>query len=307
MEIMFLSRRHGATRALSLDLRLLAGALLLAVLLAGVAGAVLGARWQTPVAAQDVRQLDRLMGEQRAEVGVVRGDAQRQLQAFAVHLGELQARLTRLDALGARLTELAELDADEFDFSAEVGQGGPQELLEGSAYAAPPFMASLDKLAQQLDSREQQLEVLEQLLAERRLNEAETLSGRPVLKGYVSSPFGRRTDPFSGRLSNHKGVDFAAKAGSSVVAVAAGVVTASGRKSGYGNVVEISHADGYVTLYAHNQSNQAKVGDLVKRGQTIATVGSTGRSSGYHVHFEVTKDGQVVDPASYIARASTPE
>ncbi|MES2820615.1 MAG: M23 family metallopeptidase [Pseudomonadota bacterium] len=305
MHIMLFSRRHGASRSLNLDLRLLSGLLLLVLTAALGAGVALGAWWVPAPVAPDTARLDRLLDEQRIEVGAVRGEAQRQLDAFAVHLGQLQARLTRLDALGARLTELAELDAGEFDFTLDVGQGGPQELLEGSAYAAPPFMASLDELASLLDSREQQLQVLEQVLAERRLNEAEMLSGRPVLQGYVSSPFGRRSDPFSGRLSLHKGVDFAAKAGSPVVAVAAGVVTWSGRKSGYGNAVEISHADGYVTLYAHNQRNTAKVGDLVERGQTIALVGRSGRSSGYHVHFEVTKDGRLVDPASYIARGST--
>lgn len=307
MHIMLFSRRHGATRSLHLDLRLLSALVLLVLASALGAGVALGGWWMPAPVASDTAHLDRLLDEQRVEVGAVRGEAQRQLDAFAVHLGQLQARLTRLDALGARLTELAELDAGEFDFSLEVGQGGPQELLEGSAYAAPPFMASLDELAAVLDNREQQLQVLEQVLAERRLSEAEELSGRPVLKGYVSSSFGRRSDPFSGRLSLHKGVDFAAQAGSPVVAVAAGVVTWSGRKNGYGHTVEISHADGYVTLYAHNQRNAVQVGDLVERGQTIALVGRSGRSSGYHVHFEVTKNGRLVDPAAYIAQGPTAE
>lgn len=305
MHIILLSRRHSAARSFSLDLRslLVLAALLIVSALGG--GVALGAWWapQSPTA-RDNAQLSLVLDEQRAEVGAVRVDAQRQLDAFAAHLAELQARLTRLDALGERLTELADLDASEFDFSLDVGQGGPEEPLEGSAYAPPPFMRSLDELALRLDSREQQLEVLESLLAERRLSEAESLAGRPVLQGYMSSPFGRRSDPLTGRLSVHKGVDFAAKAGSEVVAVAAGVVTWSGQKSGYGNVVEISHADGYVTLYAHNQRNLVQVGDLVQRGQTIATVGRSGRSTGYHVHFEVSKNGRVVNPASYIARAN---
>ena len=280
-------------------------ALLVLVAAALGSGVAVGAWWapQSPGLA-DNSQITQALDEQRAEVGAVRVDAQRQLDAFAAHVAELQARLTRLDALGERLTELAELDASEFDFSLNVGQGGPEDLLGGAAYAPPPFISTLDELALRLDSREQQLEVLEQLLAERRLDEAEYLAGRPVLKGYMSSPFGRRTDPLTGRLSVHKGVDFAAKAGSDVVAVAAGVVTSSERRSGYGNTVEISHADGYVTLYAHNQSNLVQVGDLVQRGQTIAKVGSTGRSTGYHVHFEVSKKGRLVNPASYIARVS---
>jgi len=307
VHIILLSR-HGAARSFSLDLRLLLGLATLLLVLALAAGTALGAWWapQSSIVPDRLR-MSLALEEQRAAVGVVRVDAQRQLDAFAAHVAELQARLTRLDALGERLTELAELDASEFDFSLNVGQGGPEESLDGSAYAPLPFMQTLDELALRLDSREQQLEVLESLLAERRLNEAELLSGRPVLQGYMSSPFGRRSDPLTGRLSWHKGVDFAAKAGSDVVAVAAGVVTWSGQKSGYGNMVEISHADGYVTLYAHNQRNLAQVGDLVQRGQAIATVGRSGRSTGYHVHFEVSKNGQVVNPASYIARAASVE
>ncbi|SDH53534.1 Peptidase family M23 [Pseudomonas flavescens] len=305
MHVIFLSRRHGAARSLSLDLRWLTIGLALAIVLAIGAGVAVGA-WLAPkpLGLSESVEVTQALDAQRDEVGAVRIDAQRQLDAFAAHVAELQSRLIRLDALGERLTELAELDASEFDFSLGVGQGGPEEPIGGAAYAPPAFMSTLDELALRMDSREQQLEVLEQLLADRRLDEAAMLSGHPVLQGYVSSPFGRRVDPLTGRASVHKGVDFAAKAGSEVVAVGAGVVTFAGRRNGYGNTVEISHADGYVTLYAHNRSNRVQVGDLVQRGQAIATVGSTGRSTGNHVHFEVSRNGQLVNPHSYIARVS---
>jgi murein DD-endopeptidase MepM/ murein hydrolase activator NlpD len=309
MHIILLNRSHGAARSLSLDLRWLLVALAILMVAAVGSGVAVGA-WVVPHAddTPGSARLTEALSRQRAEVGAVRVDAQRQLDAFAAHVAELQARLTRLDALGERLTELADLDSSEFDFSLSVGQGGlEEELFGGSAYAPPSFISTLDDLALRLDSREQQLEVLEQLIAERQLNEAEYLAGRPIVQGYMSSPFGRRTDPLSGRLSVHKGMDFAAKAGSDVVAVAAGVVTSSNRRSAYGNTVEISHADGYVTLYAHNQSNLVQVGDLVQRGQVIAKVGSTGRSTGAHVHFEVSQNGRVVNPASYIARVSGDE
>lgn len=308
MHIILLNRSHGAARSLSLDLRWLLVALLMLIVAVLGGGVAVGA-WVVPQVenAPGSAQLTAALDRQRAEVGAVRVKAQRQLDAFAAHVAELQARLTRLDALGERLTELAELDASEFDFSLSVGQGGPEELFGGSAYSPPSFISTLDDLALRLDSREQQLEVLEQLLADRQLHEAEYLAGRPVLQGYISSPFGRRTDPMNGRLSVHKGVDFAAKAGSDVIAVAAGVVTAASRRSGYGNAVEISHVDGYVTLYAHNQRNLVQVGDLVQRGQVIAKVGSTGRSTGSHVHFEVSQNGRVVNPTSYIARVSDVE
>lgn len=305
MHIILLSRRHGAARTISLDLRWLLAALLFLVGLSLAGGMAFGAWWAPHVQRlPDSLEMTQTLDRQRAEVGAVRLDAQRQLDAFAAHVAELQARLTRLDALGERLTELAELDSTEFDFSLNVGQGGAEDLLGDAAYAPPPFMDALDQLSLRLDSREQLLEALEQVIGERRLNEAEYLSGMPVRQGYMSSPFGRRVHPLTGRRTQHKGVDFAAKPGSDVVAVAAGVVTFSGRKSGYGNTVEVSHADGYVTLYAHNQSNLAQIGDLVQRGQTIAKVGRSGRATGYHVHFEVSKGGNPINPASFIARVS---
>ncbi|MFI8381899.1 M23 family metallopeptidase [Pseudomonas sp. NPDC079086] len=308
MHIILLSRHHGAARSLSLDLRWLLLALLLALGVALASGVAVGGWWApATVAVQDDSKINQVLDEQRAEVGAVRLDAQRQLDAFAVHVAELQARLTRLDALGARLTELADLDASEFDFSLNVGQGGAEDTLGDAAYAPPPFMDELDQLSLRLDSREQLLEVLEQLIGDRQLSEAEYLSGMPVRHGYMSSPFGRRVHPLTGRNTQHKGVDFAAKPGSDVVAVAAGVVSFSGVKSGYGNVIEVSHADGYTTLYAHNKQNIVQIGDLVQRGQTIAKVGRSGRASGYHVHFEVTKSGRLVNPASYIARVNDVE
>jgi murein DD-endopeptidase MepM/ murein hydrolase activator NlpD len=186
-----------------------------------------------------------------------------------------------------------------------VGQGGPDERLELEPFSGSELLGSLDALVARVDGREQQLEMLEELLADRRLEDARELAGLPVASGYLSSPFGRRSDPFHGRARHHKGVDFAAKRGTEVVAVAAGVVTWSGRKSGYGWTVEVSHADGYVTLYAHNQRNLVRVGDLVQRGQAIAQVGSSGRSTGPHLHFEVKKNGRQVNPESYIARAAS--
>lgn len=306
MHIIFLSRRHGAARSLTLSPRhgLLLGVLLLGCTLA--AGFALGA-WIQP---QPVSQAERPLTStpvQPQELVEARAAAQRQLDALGVHLAELQARMTRLDALGERLAELADVAEDEFDFSLPVGQGGPEELLDAEPFSDGEVLGSLDALLARLDSREQQLETLEQVFAERRLDESRLIAGRPLQGGYQSSAFGRRSDPFHGRARMHKGVDFAARPGTEIVAVAAGVVTWSGRKSGYGWVVEIGHADGYTTLYGHNQRNLVKVGDLVQRGQTIALVGSTGRSTGPHLHFEVKKNGRQVNPETYIARSASGE
>ena len=140
------------------------------------------------------------------------------------------------------------------------------------------------------------------LLVNRKLDEQTWLSGRPIEKGWISSFYGQRVDPFSGLLAMHKGIDFAGQAGSNIIAVASGVVTWSGTQSGYGEMVEISHGDGFVTRYAHNDENLVKAGDLVKKGQPIALMGSSGRSTGAHVHYEVYRHGRIVDPSSYVHR-----
>lgn len=308
MHIIFMSRRHGAARSLTLAPR---QGLTLATMLLGctlAVGVALGS-WVRPqplpmVPAESVGAASGIRPQELAEA---RAAAQRQLDALGVHLADLQARMTRLDALGERLTELSGLEGGEFDFSQPVGQGGPDELLDAEPFSGNEVLGSLDALAARLDNREQQLEVMEQVLAERRLDDSRLIAGRPVASGYQSSEFGRRRDPFHGGARMHKGVDFAARRGTEIVAVAAGVVTWAGRKSGYGWVVEVSHADGYVTLYGHNQRNLVQVGELVQRGQTLALVGSSGRSTGPHVHFEVQKDGLQIDPATYIARAASDE
>lgn len=165
------------------------------------------------------------------------------------------------------------------------------------------FNAALEQLAQQVNDRARQLNVLETMLMNRHLQAEAFPAGRPVLAGWLSSKFGKRTDPFTGKREHHKGVDFAGKAGSDIIAVAAGVVTWAGERSGYGKLVEISHGNGYVTRYGHNKELLVKVGDRVDKGHRLGLMGSTGRSTGPHVHFEVIRNGKVVDPTKYI-RAS---
>lgn len=307
MHIIFLSRRHGAARSLTLAPR--HGLLLASVLLGGAlaAGAALGQWLAAAPPAPPAITLTTAQADAQPQGAPAPAAAQLELDALGVHLAALQARMTRLDALGERLSELAELTDNAFDFSVPVGQGGPEELSDSEPFSQREVLDSLDALTAQIDDRERQLELLEGLLAERRLADAAQVAGLPVRSGYQSSPFGRRSDPFHGRARQHNGVDFAARPGTEIVAVAAGVVTWSGRKAGYGWTVEIGHADGYSTLYAHNQRNLVRVGELVQRGQTIALVGSSGRSTGPHLHFEVKKQGRHVDPASYIARRGTGE
>lgn len=241
------------------------------------------------------------MESQRRAVDQARRSSQAHLDALALRLAQLQAQVMRLDGMGQRLVEVAKLDKGEFDFEQLPAQGGPVEATELHTYEPPDFMHELDELSAQLDDRERQLSVLENLVLDRSLSEQGYPSGRPVNNGWLSSHFGKRTDPFTGRPSRHEGVDFAGKLGSDVVASAAGVVTWSGKRSGYGNLVEINHGNGFVTRYGHNQKNLVNVGDTVKKGQVVAKMGSSGRSTGPHVHYEVHRNGRAVDPSRYLS------
>jgi murein DD-endopeptidase MepM/ murein hydrolase activator NlpD len=246
------------------------------------------------------------LDQQQAAIEMARQDADAHLNALALRLGQMQAQLLRVDALGKRLARLAELDDAEFDFDTLPGLGGPEdvpELAEAAPAAAelPDFLRTLEELQLQLSDRQRKLTVLEGLVMDRNLKAQVLPAGRPVEKGWLSSHFGKRTDPFTGKPATHYGVDFAGKEGASVVAVAAGVVTYSGTRGGYGKLLEINHGNGYVTRYAHNREHLVEAGDRVEKGQAIARMGSSGRSTGPHVHFEVLRNNQVVNPGKYIA------
>jgi hypothetical protein len=239
------------------------------------------------------------MAEEKRELVSLRENMEAELDALALRIGSLRANLLRLNALGERLVEVGKLDEQEFDFSSEPPQGGVDQDTQ-EPVVVPELETELARITAEFRDREHKLLLLEDMLARREVREQVIPSGRPVKKGYVSSRFGRRTDPFTGKKKYHKGMDFVGKRGSEVLAVAAGVVTEAGRMSGYGNIVEIRHADGYITRYAHNQENLVKVGDRVEKGEPIAMLGSSGRSSGPHVHFEVRKDGKIVNPSRFI-------
>ncbi|HEY7884187.1 MAG TPA: peptidoglycan DD-metalloendopeptidase family protein [Cellvibrionaceae bacterium] len=307
MKIIIVSKRHGHAQSFTLGgwTRALLSVCLLG--LPAVAG-VLGYHLLVAQNTQDILNSDtqrvwqQVLAEQNAEVHQIREQTRAEVAALTLRMAELQARLLRVDALGERLTSVAKLDQGEFDFSQPPALGGPESDLGGEVYSQPGFLQAIDDLSRQIESREQQLETLNSLLVNRRLREDIFVAGRPVEKGWMSSRFGRRTDPFTGRVAWHGGVDFAGKAGSNVIAVAAGVVTMSEMRDGYGNLVEVNHGNGFTTRYAHNQENKVQLGDVVKKGQVVALLGSTGRSTAPHVHFEVYKNGRPVDPASYINR-----
>ena len=265
------------------------------------AGFLLGERYGNQVSVSETTSgVYALLEAERRVIEDAKSEQRAHMDALALKVAELQAHLMRLDALGDRLVEIGELDREEFDFASSPPMGGVEASVSGETESVAEIGSDMARIAGLLQDREDKLSALELVLMNRSLMAEVTPSGRPVNKGWMSSGFGKRTDPFKGKKSYHRGVDFAGKRGADVVAVAAGVVIRSKKVPDFGNVVEIRHTDGYSTLYAHNQKNLVKQGDVVSKGQTIALLGSTGRSSGPHVHFEVHRNGKIVNPLRFV-------
>lgn len=304
MKIIIVNSKHGQTRSLSLGGWTRA---LLSVCLLGIP-AVVGAwgyNWLINIDKKDVLNADASgwgLAEQQAKLEKSRQQAESQVVALTAKVAELQTRLVRLDAVGERLIKVAKLDKGEFNFSQPPGLGGPLSATQPQTETvrAGEFFTALNELSQQIQNREQQFKTLDSILLTSSY-EAEALFDRlPIENGFMSSTFGYRSDPFNGRSEFHSGIDFTAPIGTPITAVAAGVVVLSALSKDYGNMVEINHGSSFESRYAHNKLNLVNVGDVVKKGQVIAYVGSTGRSTAPHVHFEVYKNGRVVDPATYL-------
>jgi murein DD-endopeptidase MepM/ murein hydrolase activator NlpD len=306
MNVIFLSKREGRARQVDLARPLTLTALALLVLAflgsAFALGVQLGRGNHERLALADTVQFGSLLTEQKKQIAELKQQLQLRVDAMAMRLGEVNAHVIRLDALGKRLTEMADIDSREFNFDRDPPSGGPEGESEGRSAQIPDLSAMLVQLEQRVDLRESQLSALENLILARELHEEIHPEGRPVANGFISSYFGERSDPFDGRDAFHKGVDFAGAQGSRVMAVAAGVVTWAGERTGFGKLIEINHGDGFVTRYAHNERTLVTVGETVKRGEAVALMGSTGRSTGPHVHFEVLRNGRQVDPLSFIGR-----
>ena len=305
MNIIIVGKAHSVPKCIDLDStrgRVMAagilGAAALVLLGAGFAAAMLFSGSK----ARDLREITNLRASivaQRTQLAGLDQDSHRDLDALAMQLGLLQAQATRLNALGDRLTQVGKLDDGEFDFSSDPALGGPEEPATGAG-APLPLSTGIDNLRAEFSRQEAQLGVLENLLLDRKIDSALLPSGMPVAQGYIASGFGERSDPINGHQAIHLGIDFDAPMGTPVTAVAEGVVTFIGVKPGYGNVVEIDHGNGYMTRYAHNSALVAQAGARVHAGETIAKVGSTGRSTGPHCHFEVWLNGRPVNPIAYV-------
>ncbi|HEY9133077.1 MAG TPA: M23 family metallopeptidase [Dyella sp.] len=305
MQIILVSRTKKVPKTLDLAdgrlrFRLLGMAAGAVVGCAGI-GAVLAMTLASPRdgALTEIRQLRKQVAHQDVELTDMRKDAQREVDALAVKLGQLQAQSTRLNALGERLTQIGKLDDGEFNFDEQPPLGGIEDSSD-SSYALPQTLdKSIDELAAQFDRQQAQLSALQSFLLDAKIESSLKPTGMP-LDGYISSYFGGRPDPFSGHAARHTGIDIAAPTGTPVEAVAEGMVTYAGVRNGYGNVVEIDHGNGYMTRYAHNSQLEVHPGQRVHIGDVIAKAGSTGRSTGSHLHFEVWYNGRVVNPLAYV-------
>ena len=244
-----------------------------------------------------------VLADQREEAARVQERVQGHLNAMALRLGDLQARMMRLDGLGERLAKTAGLkpqDMPGLQPGATPGRGGAMSSLPAHDLSVKEFADLVDTLAHQVDTRSDQLSVLEALLMQDSANRKFLPTKYPIPDGWFSSNFGFRIDPFTGQQSMHEGIDFPAETGTAIVAAASGKVVAAEWHPQYGKMVEIDHGNGLVSRYAHAATLLVKEGDLVLAGQRIATVGTSGRSTGPHLHFEVRLNGVAQNPARFL-------
>jgi murein DD-endopeptidase MepM/ murein hydrolase activator NlpD len=309
LNIILVTGAHARARTLTLDWRhWLGGGLgLFAVFVAFTFGFnFVTLKWAAAVQHPWLQAI--VLADQRAEMERVQERVQGHLNAMAVRLGELQAQMLRLDNLGDRLAKSAGLKPSELPSlqpGSTAGRGGAESSsVPSRSLTLLEFTDILDKLARQVDARTDQLNVLEALLLQSSTSRRFMPTLPPILDSWFSSNFGFRIDPFTGQRSFHEGVDFPAETGTAIQAAASGRVIFADVHPEYGKMVEIDHGNGLVTRYAHASQLLVKEGDLVVAGQRVAAVGTTGRSTGPHLHFEVRLNGVPQNPARFLKAAN---
>lgn len=305
MNIILVSSRLAKTRRITLDGWHIA---LLVVLLSGfMLGAAIALQYAIVRYAPEG-----LSDEMRTLLSKVQSDEQQKqqiylhssLDAMATRVGQMQAQLQRLDALGTRLAKLTGMKPDEFQFSKPPAQGGPLVMLPAQGMSTNILEQQMNTLSNVVNDRSDKLLALETLLLQNQLSRKLLPSIPPVRVGWYSSNFGWRLDPFTGANAMHEGVDYVVDFGTPIHASAGGVVAYAGLHPQYGNMVEIDHGNDIVTRYAHASKLLVKVGQVVRRGEKIAEVGSTGRSTGNHLHFEVRYKGIAQNPVRFLEKAA---
>jgi len=266
--------------------------------------------WQFYQAEQKVRQIDALQNqiqmaqsrhaEQAGELQARIDADRRQMAVYARSVGAIQARLARLDALGSKLVDKASLDSAEFNFGLQPAFGGPR--LTSSDVALDSLDLSIDRLDARLADLDVQLAAVDYLMEQKREETSARPHAWPSEHGWLSSNYGRRADPFTGEQARHNGVDIANRFGAPVLAASRGIVTFAGKMPDFGHMVEVDHGYGYITRYGHMSSISVHVGDEVADSQMIGRIGSSGRSTGPHLHYEVHRFGQHLNPGKFLPR-----
>ena len=241
-----------------------------------------------------------VLSAQRTETAKNQVYMRENLNVLAVKLGQMQSQMLRLDSLGERLARLSGISKQEFNFDKAPGQGGAVSSVPAHDISMNELSRQLDALMRKLDNRSDQMGLMDAMLVQQEAKKVALPSGRPVTTGWYSSNYGWRIDPFTGQKAYHEGVDFMADLGAPIYAAGGGIVVYSDTYAGYGNMIEIDHGNGLISRYAHTSKMLVKVGDVVMKGQEIGAVGSTGRSTGPHLHFEVRYRGAPQNPEHYL-------
>ncbi|WP_297817010.1 M23 family metallopeptidase [uncultured Paraglaciecola sp.] len=243
--------------------------------------------------------------QQAEEVSSLINSTEQRMTGVMLKLADMQSQIQRLDALGSRLVKQAKLNPDEFSFEQTPSMSGRMDIVPVDIQVQDAILSKMSVMLEKIQNKAQELMALESIMLSHHIERESRLEGKPISSGWLSSYYGIRKDPFSGLPAMHKGLDFAGKEGERVLATGAGIITWSGSRYGYGNLVEIDHGDGLITRYGHNKEVNVKIGDVVTKGQTIAEMGNTGRSTGAHVHYEVIRNGKHQDPLPYVYRKNS--
>ena len=235
--------------------------------------------------------------EQESEILKTRQYVRRHMDILGRKVGSLQAQVSRIHAVEQRIADSSGIDLADFAFEEEPPVGGTNDEIDSEQI---DIENAIFEIENKLALRESEIAAMDFLLSRNNLQSKQTPAGWPVAGGWVSSSFGSRMHPLTGKKQFHSGVDIPGKMGSSILAVAEGVVERSEETADYGWLVEIDHGDGYKTLYSHNRRNLVSEGETVSKGTVIAELGSSGRSTGPHVHFEVSKEGRTINPIKFL-------
>ena len=239
------------------------------------------------------------IGEQIKQVDSLILEVEGEHNAVGRSLAMVESRILRVEALGERLSVLSGIEDEEFRFGYDPPSGGPLNISATNINQE----SKLYDLISRVERKRRELQILEAIITNKQLFNDASPAGKPVKWGWISSPYGERLDPLTGRPAWHNGMDFAGRPDSEVVVVASGIVVHVGRNDSYGQVIDVGHGGGYLTRYAHHKEALVRMGDVVRKGDVIALMGSSGRTTGPHVHFEILKDGTQIDPTSYVTRS----